>query len=101
MTRIKAVLFSNGTEHMTWTGLNCERCWKQSRFNVKRNEFTQFRCSIDKEITLQSAGIIDDGTTTLKAYEAVQKVECPYREEKQKVKKHRPVKGMNSLFNDE
>lgn len=98
MAKIKHTLFSNGTEHGFWTERNCDRCWKQSRYNEKRDTYTAFRCSIDKEIQLQCAGFDEADMVSKKTIEAVKMQFCPYREEKRKVKKHRPIKGQGGLF---
>lgn len=96
MKTINEYLFSNGTDHLSWVSRNCERCWKMSRYNEKKDTYSQFRCSIDADIQAQAAGIVDQ--VKIKSYKTVQLLDCPYREEKQKVKTHRPLKGMQTLF---
>ena len=99
MKRIKANLFSNGTEHMTWTGLNCEKCVKMSRYNESKDTYSQFRCSIDKDIQEQCAGLTDE--VNVKSYEAVRQLKCPYIQTERKVKLHRKIKNQQTLeFND-
>ena len=31
-------MFSNGTEAMIWIGNNCDKCWKQSRYNKEKDK---------------------------------------------------------------
>ena len=49
--------FSNGTEFMVWTAHNCDRCVKAShiRETIAGEEYTAFRCAVQKEIILASA----------------------------------------------
>lgn len=98
MPKIKHRLFSNGTAHCAWVSWNCERCWKMSRYNEKTDTYSQFRCSIDKDIQLQCAGLDGSDMVSEKAVEAVKLQFCPYYEDKQKVKKHRKIKGQGGLF---
>ena len=69
-----------------------------SRYNEKTDTYSQFRCSIDKQIQLQVAGFDGSEYVTEKAAEAVEMQFCPYREEKRTVKKHRKIKGHGGLF---
>ena len=96
MSRIQAMLFSNGTEHMSWVSRNCERCWKLSKYNEKKGTWSQFRCSIDKQIQMQLAGV-DDGYVSKKAYDAVRLPDCPYIETQRKVKKKKVAKNQQTL----
>ena len=97
MKTTKTYLFSNGSEHMSWVSRNCENCWKMSRYNEKKDTYSQFRCTIDRDIQAQAAGIVEE--VSIKSYETTLLLDCPYKEERQKVKLHRPVKGMQNLFN--
>jgi hypothetical protein len=46
-------LFSNGTEFTLWQYRNCDNCVKQSRYNEKNDTYSQFRCTIDRDISMQ------------------------------------------------
>ena len=43
-------MFSNGTEAMIWIGNNCDKCWKQSRYDEEKDRWINQRCSIDRDI---------------------------------------------------
>jgi hypothetical protein len=100
MKRVKGVLFSNGSELMSWTGRNCEQCWKHSRFVAKTDSYTRFRCSIDLQIQQQVAGLDGSDMVYPKTVEAVSMADCPQREKTQK-KYSRGLKGMKNLFENE
>ena len=55
--KIKYEPFSNGTEFMAWTAQNCDRCVKAShlRKTIAGEEYTTFRCAVQKEIILAAA----------------------------------------------
>lgn len=42
--------FSNGTETVLWYEHNCDRCIKASHYNKKKEEFTKYRCAIQRDI---------------------------------------------------
>jgi hypothetical protein len=95
MKRIEQQLFSNGSEHCSWISYNCEKCVKFSRYNEKKDTYSQFRCSIDKDIQMQAAGIVE--AVNVKSAEAVELAICPYLETERKVKVHRPIKNQLML----
>lgn len=95
MKRIERYLFSNGTEHSTWTGLNCDKCVKASRYNENKDTYSQFRCSIDEDIQMQAAGIVE--AVRVKSVEAVEQPVCPYLQTERKIKSHRPIKNQQTL----
>lgn len=95
MKRVEQQLFSNGSEHCSWTEYNCVKCVKFSRYNEKKDTYSQFRCSIDKDIQMQAAGIVED--VNVKSAEAVKLAVCPYLETKRKVKKKRVIKNQTML----
>ena len=65
---------------MWWTGRNCDLCVKAShlRESVAGEEYTAFRCAINKEITLECAGMIEN--VSQRTYDICQKADCPYRQ---------------------
>ena len=50
-------MFSNGTEAMIWIGNNCDKCWKQSHYNEDKDRWSNDKCSIDRDIQSQRAGM--------------------------------------------
>ena len=76
--------FSNGTEFMTWTANNCDKCIKAShlRETIAGVEYTTFRCSVQREIILASAFV--DEYVSKRTYDICQKRDCPYRQETRK-----------------
>ena len=76
--------FSNGTEFMVWTARNCDRCVKAShpRETIAGEEYTTFRCAVQKEIIL--VGAFPDEYVSKRTYDICQKQDCPYRQETRK-----------------
>lgn len=76
--------FANGTEFMVWTDRNCDRCVKAShlRETIAWEEYTKFRCAVQKEIILAAA--FPDEYVSKRTYEICQKRDCPYRQETRK-----------------
>lgn len=76
--------FSNGTEFMVWTDRNCDRCVKAShlRETIAGEEYTKFRCVVQKEIILAAA--FPDEYVSKRTYKICQKRDCPYRQETRK-----------------
>jgi len=87
-------LFSNGTEMMIWQDRNCVRCINASHLNEKTGDYTAFRCSIDRDIQAQSAGLDE---VNVKSYEAVRQAECQYMQTERKTPKRRKIKGQTEL----
>jgi hypothetical protein len=88
-------LFSNGTEMMMWQDRNCNRCVKQSTYNEKTDEYTAFRCAIDRDIQAQACGLNE---VSQRSYDATKKVYCPYIQTVRKLThKHRPIKGQMEI----
>lgn len=50
MKKIDKDPFSNGTEFMLWNEHNCDKCVKASHYNAKTEEYTKFRCAIQRDI---------------------------------------------------
>lgn len=67
--------FSNGTEFMAWQDENCIQCKKATWYNERLKRYPKLRCSVQKEIELQSAGI---GKVSLRTYKATRQQRCPY-----------------------
>lgn len=86
-------LFSNGTEFMLWTSNNCDKCVKQSTYNEKKDTYSSFRCSIDRDIQLQQAGLNE---VNLRSYETTKLKDCPYLQTEIK-KKRRLIKNQQTL----
>ena len=88
--------FSNGTEQMIWFERNCDRCWKASKYNEKKDDYTAFKCKINAEITGQICGFSE---ISLRTYNITKEADCPYRQETKIVKKHRKTENKPlSLF---
>jgi hypothetical protein len=87
-------LFSNGTEFMQWQYRNCERCIKQSRYNEKKDSYPAFRCSIDRDISVQQVGLME---VNVKSYEATRQKDCPYIQTEPKSPKKRKIKNQLEL----
>ena len=76
--------FSNGTDFMVWTAHNCDRCVKAShlRETIAGEEYTKFRCVIQKEILLNAA--YPDEYVSKRTYDICQNLDCPNRQETRK-----------------
>ena len=90
-------MFSNGTDAMIWIGNNCDKCWKQSRYSEEKDRWINDRCSIDRDIQAQMAGLeINERSYLFVTNNSI----CPNRQfEKPTVHKKRTPKGQNDLFN--
>ena len=86
-------MFSNGTEFTSWTFRNCDRCLKQSHYNEKNDTYSAFRCTIDRDISMQAAGFTE---VNVKSYETAHLKDCPYiqteRKSPKKTKYKKPIK---------
>lgn len=87
-------LFSNGTEFTSWTFRNCDKCVKQSHYNEKTDTYSAFRCSIDRDISMQQVGLNE---VNLKSWETTQLKDCPYIQTERKVTKKRAIKNQTIL----
>ena len=90
-------MFSNGTEAMTWIENNCNNCWKQSRYSEKHDRWVNQKCSIERDIQAQMAGLeINERSYLFVTNNSI----CPNRQfEKPTVHKKRTPKVQNDLFN--
>ena len=89
-------MFSNGTEAMIWIANNCDKCWKQSRYNKEKDRWINDRCSIDRDIQAQMAGLEINERSY---YFLKENMNCPNRQlEKPKVHKKRTPKRQSYLF---
>jgi len=52
-------LFSNGTELMWFQDRNCSKCIKAAAYNPRTEKYTSFKCTIDRDIHLQAAGLYE------------------------------------------
>lgn len=50
MKRVNKDPFSNGTEYMLFEERCCNKCLKHSKYNEKTDEYTQIKCSIERDI---------------------------------------------------
>lgn len=96
MKRIETKLFSNGTDFMVWVDRNCQNCVKHSRYNEKKDTYSRFVCSIDADIQMQAASIVEDAN--LKSVNATKMDICQYLKTERKVKIHRPIKNQLTIF---
>ncbi len=87
-------MFSNGTEFTSWTFRNCDKCVKQSHYNEKKDTYSAFKCSIDRDMSMQAAGLIE---VNIKSFETVKNKDCPYIQTERKVHKRRIIKGQFNL----
>ena len=87
-------MFSNRTEFMIWTGNNCDKCVKQSHYNEKTDEYTKFKCTIDRDMTMQQAGLNE---INIRSFEVVQNDFCPYIQTHKKFTKKRIIKNQLNL----
>lgn len=55
MKKTNKYAFANGTELMMFLAENCEKCIKYSHFNGKKQEYTKYRCAIQRDIEEQMA----------------------------------------------
>jgi hypothetical protein len=94
MKKTNKSLFSNGTEFTSWTFRNCDNCVKQSHYNEKKDTYSAFKCSIDRDISMQQ---IFDDPVNLKSWETTQLRDCPYIQTERKVSKKRIIKNQFSL----
>ena len=89
-------MFSNGTEAMTWIENNCNNCWKQSRYSEKQDKWVNQKCSIERDIQAQMAGLeINERSYLFVTSNSI----CPNRQfERPRVHKKRIKKGQSYLF---
>jgi len=87
-------LFSNGTEFTSWQHRNCDNCVKQSRYNEKNDTYSRFRCTIDRDISMQQVGLQE---VNVKSWEATQLKDCPYIQTERKIGKKRKIKNQLQL----
>ena len=89
-------MFSNGTEAMFWIENNCDKCWKQSRYDEEKDRWINQRCSIERDIQAQMAGLeINERSYLFVKNNSI----CPNRQlEKPTVRKKRTPKGQSYLF---
>ena len=100
MRKVKTTIdpmFSNGTEAMIWIGNNCDKCWKQSRYNKEKDRWINNRCSIERDIQAQMAGLeINERSYLFVKNNSI----CPNRQfDRPAVYKKRIQKGQINLFN--
>ena len=88
-------LFSNGTEMMWFQDRNCSRCVKASVYNPKTDEYTAFKCTIDRDIQMQAAGLYE---VNQQSYDICHAGICPkIQTEYKKVFKKREIKNQLEL----
>lgn len=87
--------FSCGTDFEAWSEHNCDHCVKAShlRESIAGEEYTTFRCAVQKEIILASIG---DGLVSKRSYDICQHWDCPNRQETRK--KYHKRDNSPSLF---
>lgn len=97
--KIKHAPFSNSTEFMVWTARNCDRCVKAShlRETIAGEEYTAFRCVVQKEIILAAA--FPDEYVSKRTFDICQKLDCPNRQETRK--KYQKNKKYPNLFDEQ
>lgn len=87
--------FSNGTEFMMWQDRNCCNCVKAVWYNEKKDHYPQYRCSIQRDIEGQAAGLYE---INQKSYDVTRNAICPNLSTQRKVYKKRI--GIGNLFGD-
>lgn len=92
----KENIFSNGTEAMLWIENNCDKCWKHSRYDEEKDRWVNQRCSIERDIQAQMAGLeIKERSYLFVKNNSI----CPNRQfDKPKVHKKRTQKRQSYLF---
>lgn len=83
--------FSNGTEFMQFEDHNCSQCVKASRYNEKKDTYTQFRCKVQEEIikAAVSDGMVSDRVADITHDFTMHGTRCPYlKTERKKYVKH-------------
>ena len=94
MKKTSKPCFSNGTEFTSWTFRNCDRCVKQSHYNEKKDTYSAYKCTIDRDIAIQQ---VFDEPINLKSWETTQLKDCPYIQTEHKPKKKRTIKNQTTL----
>lgn len=87
-------MFSNGSELMTWTANNCDNCIKQSKYKEETDNYSEFRCTIDRDINMQVIGVHE---VSLRSYLVTQNSVCPYIQTERKLPKKRKIKNQLEL----
>ena len=97
MKKVDQDPFSNGTEHMIWEGLNCDRCTKNSHIKEDGNSFTIIKCAIQRDIFTR---MFSNEPIAQRTIDICQMKDCPYRKEEwPKRKKAEKHKNEPKLFN--
>lgn len=86
--------FSNGTKFLYWQNNNCAQCVKATWYNEIKNEFPKYRCSIQRDIEAQSAGLHE---INQRSYEVAKQDECPFKKTERKIQKKRKIKNQTEL----
>lgn len=87
MKKSKYPVFSNGTAFDCWLSRNCDRCIKASKYSERTDEYTKFRCAVQRELL---EAYIDDGRASQRTYDICQNRDCPYIQTERKVYAKRP-----------
>ena len=87
MKKVDRDPFSNGTEHMRWEELNCDRCWKSSRLKDNEKEYTKVKCAIQRDIFTR---MMSNHPISQRTIDICSHADCPYKQEhRQKYEKHK------------
>jgi len=87
MKKVDRDPFSNGTEHMRWEELNCDRCWKSSRLKDNEKEYTKVKCAIQRDIFTR---MYSNEPISQRTIDVCRMRDCPYRQEhRPKYEKHK------------
>lgn len=87
-------MFSNGTEFTSWQFRNCDKCVKASVYKEKKDVYTNYKCTIQRDIDGQVIGLQE---VPLRSYNATQLADCPYRQTERKARKKRVIKNQLNL----
>jgi len=88
-------MFSNASEFMSWSAVNCERCVKWSKYNEATDTYTAFKCSIDRDINAQIIGLHE---VSQRSFDVTQESDCPHiKSEHKKSFKKRVIKNQLQL----
>ena len=96
MKKVDQDPFSNGTEYMRFEELNCDHCWKSSRYkgeNSAGEEYTKVICAIQRDIFTRMWSKEPIAQRTI---DICRSFKCTYKQEKRK--RYEKDKGLPKLF---
>lgn len=97
MKKVNKDPFSNSTELMLFFEYNCDRCVKQSKYDEKKDEYTQYRCAVQREIELRMYSNEPISARTIRIADdfILRGVPCPYLKTERKKYMKQPKNQLN------